>query len=98
MVFVGMVSCDIFGDELMCKSVDVGFDMCFIWQVDCVLFFVMVVLKQLFYYFFIGENSVDFVFDLVDLLVGVFDVVEIVYVGLFGVVCELFVVCLIEFV
>ncbi|RQQ53551.1 carbohydrate kinase family protein [Burkholderia stagnalis] len=86
--FVGTVSRDIFGDELMRKSAEAGLDMRFMRQVDRAPFLAMVVSKQPPNYFFIGENSADLAFDPAELPAGALDAAEIVHVGSLGVVRE----------
>ncbi|MDU0809732.1 MAG: carbohydrate kinase [Burkholderia sp.] len=86
--FAGSVSCDIFGDELIQKSINVGLDMRFMNQVNRAPFFSMVIESNPPKYFFIGENSADLAFDPEHLPSGWFDEVEIVYFGSLSLVRE----------
>lgn len=97
-VFVGVIGEDCFFDVLWYMSEVVGFDLCFLQCVVWLLLFVIVYEMCLFVYFFIGEVSVDFVFDFVWLLVGWIEYVKWVYFGCISFVCELFVGMLVVFV
>ena len=86
--FAGTVSSDVFGDELMQKSVEAGLDKRFIQQVAHPPFLAMVVAKQPPQYFFVGESSADLAFDPANLPTGWLDAAEIVHFGSLGVVRE----------
>lgn len=86
--FGGTVSHDVFGQELVRKSVEAGLDMRFTTQVERPPLLAMVVSKQPPQYFFIGENSADLAFDPAQLPSGWLDAVEIVHFGSLGLVRE----------